>query len=99
MIARQDYKTTPRLIHNIFQAEEIIRQELDKKETVKLWCLLGDATDNVEYYEKAWNLSNKKSARAQKHWGLYFFHRKQVFIIFYQPLYNINKFRLKFGRI
>jgi hypothetical protein len=45
---------------------------------VKLWCLLGDATDNPLYYEKAWELSGRKSGRAQRHWALYYYNRKQV---------------------
>lgn len=53
-----------------------------KKETVKLWCMLGDATDDIDCYKKAWELSNEKSAKAQRHWGNYFFNRKQVSVIF-----------------
>ena len=60
------------------QAEEIIRKELQKGESVKLWCLLGDATDQPEYYEKAWLLSECKSARTQRQWGYYHYFRKQV---------------------
>lgn len=60
------------------QAAEIIQQELDKKPTVMLLCLLGDATDNLDCYQRAWELSNEKSARAQRHWGMYYFTRKQV---------------------
>lgn len=59
------------------KAAEIIRQEMEKKETVKLWCLLGDATDDISCYEKAWKLSNEKSSIAQRHWGLYYFNRKK----------------------
>jgi len=59
------------------KAEEIIREQLEKEETVKLWILLGDATDNVEYYEKAWNFSKHRSAKAQRQWGYYYFTRKQ----------------------
>lgn len=75
----------------MFQAAEIIQQELDKKETVKLWCLLGDATDDPLCYEKAWELSGHKSGRAQRHWALYYFKRKQVahilaYVYIYQAL-------------
>ncbi|XP_033610346.1 tetratricopeptide repeat protein 27 [Cryptotermes secundus] len=69
------------MCYNLLQlrhkAAEIIQQQLDKEETVKLWCLLGDATDNPLHYEKAWDLSGHKSARAQRHWALYYYNRKQ----------------------
>ncbi|XP_076247464.1 tetratricopeptide repeat protein 27-like isoform X2 [Calliopsis andreniformis] len=55
------------------KAAEIIRQEISKKETVHLWCLLGDATQDPSHYETAWKLSNEKSSRAQRHWGLFYF--------------------------
>ncbi|KAK7601112.1 hypothetical protein V9T40_008553 [Parthenolecanium corni] len=59
------------------KAAEVIRQEMAKQETVQLWCLLGDATDDETCYQKAWELSNCKSSKAQKHWALYYFTRKQ----------------------
>ncbi|XP_063230789.1 tetratricopeptide repeat protein 27 [Bacillus rossius redtenbacheri] len=57
-------------------AAEIIREKLNAGETVKLWCLLGDATDDVSCYEKAWELSGHKSGRAQRHWALFYFRRR-----------------------
>ncbi|XP_049299319.1 tetratricopeptide repeat protein 27 [Anopheles funestus] len=44
--------------------------------TVRLYCMLGDATDDVECYRQAWDLSNGTSASAQRHWGNYYFVRK-----------------------
>lgn len=58
------------------RATEIIQQELAKKPSVKLYCLLGDATESVEHYEKAWEFSGKKSSKAQKHWGLHYFGKQ-----------------------
>lgn len=65
------------------KAAEIIRQEIEKnnyenkeKLTVKLWCLLGDAEQNVEHYETAWKLSEEKSSRVQRHWGIYYFAKQ-----------------------
>lgn len=55
------------------KAAEIIQKELDKKPTVKLYCLLGDATDDITCYEKAWEFSKNRSGLAQKHWGMYYF--------------------------
>ncbi|KAG5671578.1 hypothetical protein PVAND_001771 [Polypedilum vanderplanki] len=55
------------------KAAEIIQQELEKKPTVKLYCLLGDANDDVTCYEKAWEFSKYRSGLAQKHWGMHFF--------------------------
>lgn len=59
------------------KAAEIIQQEIEKKPTVKLYCLLGDATDDVSWYETAWNMSNHKSGKAQRHWGNFYFAKKQ----------------------
>lgn len=59
------------------KAAEIIRQELDKQPTVKLYCLLGDATDDIKCYEKAWEFSNERSGLAQRYLGLYYFARHE----------------------
>ncbi|KAL1517088.1 hypothetical protein ABEB36_000897 [Hypothenemus hampei] len=59
------------------KAAEIIAQQLEKKPTIKLWCLLGDATDDVTCYEKAWELSKRRSHRAQRHWGNFLYNRKK----------------------
>lgn len=58
------------------KAAEIIRQEIAKEPTVELYCLLGDATDDPMFYEQAWKMSNEKSGRAQRHWGGFYFARK-----------------------
>jgi hypothetical protein len=55
-----------------------------------LWCLLGDATDDPLCYEKAWELSGHKSGRAQRHWALYYFNRKEVVhILNYVCIYTV----------
>ncbi|KAF7272418.1 tetratricopeptide repeat protein 27 [Rhynchophorus ferrugineus] len=59
------------------KAAELIKKQLEKKPMVKLWCLLGDATDDVTCYEKAWEMSKRRSHRAQRHWGNFLFNRKK----------------------
>ncbi|CAG2121901.1 unnamed protein product, partial [Medioppia subpectinata] len=59
------------------KAEAIIRDQLKDKETPLLYCLLGDTTDDLEYYEKALQLSDRKFPRAHKALGNHYFNLKQ----------------------
>ncbi|XP_064623663.1 tetratricopeptide repeat protein 27-like [Lineus longissimus] len=55
------------------KAEKVIREQLAIKETADLYCYLGDVTHDLQHYEKAWEMSKRRSSRAQKHWGLHLF--------------------------
>ncbi|XP_046848936.1 tetratricopeptide repeat protein 27-like isoform X2 [Xenia sp. Carnegie-2017] len=60
------------------KAEFVVRAQLKIHETAKLWCLLGDVTKNEDYYRKAWDFSDHRSARAQRSLG-YLFLRERKF--------------------
>jgi tetratricopeptide (TPR) repeat protein len=49
------------------QAADLVRRRLDADDTnAKLWCALGDALDDEQYYWKAWEVSGASNARARR---------------------------------
>ncbi|CAI9720980.1 repeat 27 [Octopus vulgaris] len=63
-------------MNKLEKAESLIREQLEIEETPNLWCFLGDVTRNIEHYQKAWELSNHRSARAQRCMGYLYFGKE-----------------------
>ncbi|XP_021944834.1 tetratricopeptide repeat protein 27 [Folsomia candida] len=60
------------------KAEEVIREQIKKTgETQKLLVYLGDATNDITLYDKAWELSNHKSFLSRQRLGVYWFRKQQ----------------------
>jgi tetratricopeptide (TPR) repeat protein len=60
------------------RASEVLLQQLDKTPSdAKLWSLLGDVEKNPEHWEKAWEVSGGRYARAKRALGSYYFHSQQ----------------------
>ncbi|KAE9536645.1 hypothetical protein AGLY_007047 [Aphis glycines] len=64
------------------KAAQILENELKSSNLtvakhILILCLLGDATDDKSRYEEAWKISDYRSSRAQKHWALYYYSRKE----------------------
>lgn len=56
----------------------MIREQLSVKETPELLCYLGDVLHEVEHYQRAWELSDGHSARAQKNMAYLYLHNGEV---------------------
>lgn len=74
------------------KAEEIIRKEIVRKPSVEMYCLLGDATGDINYFEKAWEFSGHRSSRPQRYLGNFYFNQKQydIAIPYYEKSLSIN---------
>jgi tetratricopeptide (TPR) repeat protein len=44
----------------------------------RLWCILGDLEDDPAHYERAWEISTHRFARAQKSLGEYYLQQKDL---------------------
>lgn len=63
----------------VTQAEQYINKIIKEHgETAQIYCLLGDLKRKEEFYEKAWELSNHKNARAMRSLGMMRFQRGQL---------------------
>lgn len=60
------------------QAIDLIRSLLNDQETPRLWCCLGDLEGDIAHYQKAWDLSSKRSGRAQRSLGHHYYKKGEM---------------------
>ncbi|XP_055331336.1 tetratricopeptide repeat protein 27-like [Paramacrobiotus metropolitanus] len=59
------------------KAEDLIVKELAARPLPSMWCRLGDLREDVECYDKAWELSKHRSFRSRKDLGRLYIKRKE----------------------
>lgn len=79
-------------------AEKVIRERIAAgHETPELYCCLGDVTSDPSYYEKAWEMSEHKSARAARSLGLNAVNKekdKKKGTEYFEKSLEINRFQV-----
>lgn len=66
-----------KLMDKLNKAESVIREQLAQKETPTLLCFLGDVTCDKTHYERAWEMSNHRNARAMRCLGYIHFREQR----------------------
>ena len=51
------------------RAEKMLRERVSLDPTPELWVMLGELTNNEQCFERAWEISGHRYARAQRFWG------------------------------
>ena len=66
------------------KAKELLNEAIAEAEGVdnlkaaNLMCILGDIEKDISFYERAWELSNRKSSRAARSLGEHYFFKEEV---------------------
>ena len=62
------------------RAEDFLGDELSPlpPDAPRLFCILGDLEKEPRYYERAWDISNKRYARAQRSLGKYYLATREM---------------------
>ncbi|KAI9302722.1 hypothetical protein BJ944DRAFT_269499 [Cunninghamella echinulata] len=75
------------------KARAIVERLLkEQPESPKLWCILGDIDEDPQYWEKAWEISHHRFARAMRSLGAHWFRKEKydLAIDYYKQALAIN---------
>lgn len=87
----KDYEKIIRCLISLdrkFDAQKLIESQMQKLEQMNdecnnnqrmayYLCLLGDITDDIKYYQRAWKVSNERYSRAQRSLAFHYYYKKQ----------------------